>query len=126
MDLAPERVQILAVWIDMLDTDDRRAAEAAASIFEPFPSVVQFHDPKAVVGAAVASAIGSPGRTAWDMYLFYPPGVRFEAELPPPQDWAHQLGQTGWADPSRCYWEEDLPDALRAKMLSLLGKDIAS
>ena len=30
---------------------------------------------------------------AWDVFLIYPPGVRWEGELPPaPFYWEHQLG----------------------------------
>ena len=33
---------------------------------------------------------------AWDIYMVYPPGVRWEAELPPvPAYWMHQLGRPG-------------------------------
>lgn len=122
MAVDPTRVRILVVWIDMLTADGRPAAQAAATIFEPFPEVVQFHDPNRLAGAAVASALGAPGRIAWDMYLFYGPEARFEAEIPPPADWAHQLRRTEWAGSSRFHWGQDLPGALRAKMEALLGE----
>jgi len=32
-----------------------------------------------------------PGSLAWDVYLIYPPGVKWEKEPPKPVYWQHQL-----------------------------------
>lgn len=38
-------------------------------------------------------AISEP---AWDIYMVYPPGIRWEDDLPPvPAYWMHQLGRPG-------------------------------
>lgn len=120
MGLTPSQVSVLAVWIDMLRTDGRPAAERAAAIFESHPEVPQFHDPNQLAGAAVASALGAPGRVAWDMYLFFEASDHFVEDLPRPRDWAHQLARTEWADPGRFHWGDDLRTALRSKMAALL------
>lgn len=122
MGLGPMQVSFIAVWINMLSSDNRRAAEDAASIFDPHPHVAQFHDPNRLVGDAVAASIGAPGHTAWDMYLFYDPGAKWKEDAPQPVDWAHQLGQAEWADHEKFEWGESLPRALRTKMRSALRK----
>jgi hypothetical protein len=121
MGLGPDQVAFLGVWIDMLTPDNWPAAEAAASIFEPYAHVAQFHDPGRLIGSAVAASIGAPGRIAWDMYLFYGAGAKWDGEAPRPLDWAHQLGQDDWADPGRYHWREALPPALRSMATAVLG-----
>lgn len=120
LELTARQVRIIAIWIDILRMDGRPASERAATIFESYPGVAQFHDPDRLAGAAVASAIGAPGRVAWDMYLFFDASASFGEELPRPHDWAHQLSQDEWADPSRFHWAEDLQTALCSKMAALL------
>jgi len=48
---------------------------------------------------AFKAALGLQG-PAWDLYLLYPPGARWDGELPPaPVFWMHQLSDPG-ADPA--------------------------
>lgn len=120
--LGPEQIILIAIWIDMLPSDGWEAAQNAASIFEPFPFVAQFHDPHRAVGKAVAASIGAVGQTAWDMYLFYNSDTKWKGNAPKPLDWVHQLGHDEWAHPNKFYWGEQLPKALRVKMQSMLEK----
>jgi hypothetical protein len=123
MGLGEGDLGLIVVWIDMLPADNRRAAELAASIFDPFPWVAQFHDPHRLAGKAIAASIGAPGQIAWDMYLFYKSDARWIEQPPEPDDWVHQLGDDPWAQADKFYWDEKLPPALRTRMLRLLAQD---
>lgn len=46
--------------------------------------VPQFWDAEHLLGKEVAHAVGADGWTAWDVYLLYPPGVRWDDHLPAP------------------------------------------
>ena len=72
----------------MLDNDERAAAVAASDAFRDVP---QFWDGAQALGKEVGRSVGSPEWTAWDIYLFYPPGARWDDHLPPP---AAALAQT--------------------------------
>ncbi len=89
-------VDVSVVWIDVLPTDDAAAARRSASVFEG-TLVAQYHDPNQLLGNAIAEGlIARP--PAWDVYLFYPPGARWEEAPPKPVDWRHQLsGETAQA-----------------------------
>jgi hypothetical protein len=42
----------------------------------------------------LGSGANDPARSAWDVYLFYEPGVRWVDQTPPiPTEWAHQLDE---------------------------------
>jgi hypothetical protein len=87
------------VWVHMVPSDSRFTAGLAARRMVG-PSVRQFHDPGNLVGRALAEGLGAPGKVAWDIYLFYAPGMQWGAGPPTPQRWAHQLSDS-WADPAR-------------------------
>src|SRR5215217_2355070 len=52
----------------------------------------QFYDGPRRVAQAVAGSIGWRNRRAWDIYLFYRPGRRWEGGPPAPAAWWHQNG----------------------------------
>src|SRR3972149_2989825 len=56
-----------------------------------------FYDPEKIAGKAIAAAVGGAGRVAWDVYLVYPPGARWDHDPPVPAEWRHQLGDSSWA-----------------------------
>ncbi len=64
----------------MLPGDDRAAADAASAAFD----APQFWDGDRKLGAAVARSLGVDDWIAWDIYLFYPPGARWDDHLPAP------------------------------------------
>lgn len=104
---------MIVVWIDMLPSDNRGAAQSAAEIFASCPQVVQFHDPKRFVGKAIATSLGSADKIAWDIYLIYTPGATWVDAPPQPLDWVHQLGQGEWAGEDKYHHGEALYPALR-------------
>jgi hypothetical protein len=72
------------VWIPMLDSDERGAAGEASALFG-HAGLPQFWDGEQLLGVEVARSVGAPKWVAWDVYLFYRPGVEWtEAGLPPP------------------------------------------
>jgi hypothetical protein len=76
----------------MLDADELPAAAQATERFRDL-SVPQFWDGKKRLGKEVGRSIGAPGWTAWDVYLFYPPGVEWtDVGLPPPEAALVQAG----------------------------------
>jgi hypothetical protein len=83
------------------------------------PCVRHFHDPDRQVGEAIAQRLGAPGKVAWDIYLFYPRGSEWDDRLPPPITWAHQLGTSSWADPTRYHRGDDLIAELYKAMSQL-------
>jgi len=104
-------VVVSVVWLPMLPGDGEGAARAATA-FIPDARACHYFDPDREAGRALASRMGGHGQIAWDIYLFFPPGVTWEDKAPLPIDWVHQLGDTAWADPVRCHRGEDLVVAL--------------
>jgi hypothetical protein len=78
-------------FIDMMATDDLHSAvEAAGRIRDPRLTV--FHDPKHVLGRAMARCLGWKSHVAWDTYFIYHPGKPWtDEDMPPPAAWFHQL-----------------------------------
>jgi len=111
-------VEIMLVWIDMLAEDNVATASTASKIFQ-YDRVIQFHDPNRLAGKAIAESLGANHSIAWDMYLFYKAGSKWEEKPPVPLGWAHQLDDL-WADPSHFAWGDDLPIRLRDIMNSLI------
>ena len=104
-------VVVSIVWIPMLPGDCENAARAATALI-PDARARHYFDPDRQAGCASATRMGGEGKIAWDMYLFFPADVTWEDEPPLPMDWVHQLGETAWADPARCYRGDDLVSAL--------------
>mgnify|MGYP006278235745 CR=1 FL=1 len=99
------------VFIDMLEADDRRTA-ASASRRIAGRRVSAFHDPYRRAGHSMARTIGWHFHVAWDCYLFYPPGVRWDGpHMPPAAEWLHQLRD-------REVWEAERPDATNTRWTS--------
>jgi hypothetical protein len=76
----------------MLDGDELPAAIDASAKFRDLP-VPQFWDGEQKLGKEVARSVGAPEWTAWDVYLFYPPGVEWTDQgLPAPEAALAQAG----------------------------------
>lgn len=72
------------VWIPMLDGDELPAAVTASALYRD-RAAPQFWDGSKLLGKEVARSLGVPDWTAWDIYLFYPPGATWTAAgLPRP------------------------------------------
>ena len=72
----------MVVWIPMLDGDELPAAREASARFAD-RDVSQYWDGAQLLGKHVARGLGAPDWTAWDIYLFYPPGARWGDAGPP-------------------------------------------
>jgi hypothetical protein len=114
----PAELRIAIAWIHMLPLDSGVTARRAARTVRD-PRVQHFHDPHKRAGAAVAASLAAAGKMAWDIYLFYAPGIGWEDGLPPPVAWAHQLKDSTWADPSRHHRGDDLVRQLEIAMAAL-------
>jgi hypothetical protein len=114
----PADMLVAIAWIHMLPPDCAIAARTVARMLRD-PRVRHFHDPQRRAGAAVAGSLGAAGRTAWDIYLFYPAGPGWRDGPPPPARWVHQLKSSSWADPSRCHRGEELVRQLEMAMAAL-------
>jgi hypothetical protein len=79
------------VFIDMMETDDLDSAtESAGGI--PDARVSVFHDPKHLLGIAMARRLGWKAHVAWDTYFVFVPGTLWPAaDMPQPDVWFHQL-----------------------------------
>jgi len=101
------------VWIPMLPGDSESAAQVATALI-PDARAQHFFDADCRAVRALASRLGGEDRIAWDMYLFFSPGVTWGDEPPLPMDWVHQLDDEDWADPARYRCGNDLVAALVA------------
>jgi len=69
------------VWINMLPKDSLEAALPAIKYLND-NRIRHFYDPNQRSGKAVAMSVGWDGKIAWDIYLFYPPKVKW-TNIPP-------------------------------------------
>jgi hypothetical protein len=113
-------ISIAIVWINKLAADSRKAAEVSAGTFND-PRVCQFYDPRQRSGRAVADSLGWQGRVAWDIYLFYTVGHKWDEAPPVPVDWMHQLTDP-WADSDRLRTGNGLVRELEGSMKTLMVK----
>lgn len=114
-------LDVTIVWIDMLASDNAEAARRSAKMFDD-PRVRQFHDPRAthLAGKAFAHGLIREGRgLAWDIYLFYDKGARWDEHPPKPAEWMHQLGGGQRADATRFRSGQALEAGLREAMQKL-------
>lgn len=81
------------VWSSQLGARAEHVPEAAALLQDA--RVHHLWDQGKIVGLAYAPVLGL-SEAAWDVWLLYPPGVRWEGEQPPePAWWEHQLSGRG-------------------------------
>lgn len=113
------------VWVNMLPFDNVLTARFMALSIKA-PCVRHFHDPDKQVGKIIAQSLGAQGKVAWDVYLFYPKGIKWDDSPPPPTIWAHQLGINSWADPTYYHRGGDLIEELCRAMEQLTGSGNAA
>ncbi len=98
-DLPDLRLRALVAWVPMLPADSLAAAQAAGTSLPPDDRVAYGWDDAGALGDPFAQALGLSSR-AWDVYLLYPAGARWDGALPPPPTrWMHQLSQPAGAAP---------------------------
>ena len=82
--------------------------------------IQHYYDPDQVSGKQIAISVGWEGHVAWDIYLFYMPGVEW-TDLPPnPVRWMHQVSDE-WAKNEHYHTGDDLKRELTNSFESLLG-----
>lgn len=88
----------LIVWVPMVKGD--RAIDAAALVSPDKRFAMQAWDARRAVGEELQKTL-KLNCPAWDVYLVYKPGVRWEdGDAPAPTFWMHQLGSYAGADPA--------------------------
>ena len=86
------------VWLPMLVTDDSASAARQGARFRD-PRVTETWDGEREAGTLYARRLSLEG-IAWDVYLVYGRGVRWQGSEPPmPSFWMHQLRAGTGADP---------------------------
>jgi hypothetical protein len=86
----------------MLDADELPSALTASAAFRDV-AVPQFWDGGKLLGNEVARSLGAGGWTAWDIYLFYPPGAEWtDAGIPAPEATLAQAGGVLVGSRERC------------------------
>jgi len=77
------------VWVPQKDGREVDVPAATRVIHDP--RTVHFWDARGSTMRMYQRVLSTPG-DAWDIYLLYGPGVRWDGELPPEPDfWMHQL-----------------------------------
>lgn len=90
----------IVLWVPMLADDDAIAA-AQQSGSRSDDRVQHWWDEDKEMSQLFAQTLGIQG-PAWDVYLLYPPAIRWEGDVPPaPTFWMHQLSDPA-AAPDRC------------------------
>ncbi len=90
-------LQGFIVWLPMLPGDSIEAAATQSQAFQD-RRVVQGWDDERQIGDLFAETLKLT-RTAWDVYLLYPPNDTWTEERPPPPSfWMHQLPSEWGAD----------------------------
>ncbi len=93
LDTIPEpSIRAYVAWVPILPDDNESAVlESCARITDG--RAAHFWDEKRALPELFNPVLRLPeGWPAWDVYMAYPPGVRWEQEPPAPAYWHHQLG----------------------------------
>ena len=117
-DFPVEDLEVEIVWLDILAMDGPKAVSRASGLIAPDPRVREYHDPEQRSGRAVSASLGWED-VAWDIYLFYEPGVEWNDTLPEPRFFYHQL--MSQARDGHFAIRQDLVDGL-AESLAELGR----
>jgi len=85
-------LRVYVAWVPVLPGDQSKTAQEACSLV-PDERACHFWDAEGVLQRTFSCVLNLPsGCPAWDVYLAYPPGMRWEEEPPGPPYWQHQLG----------------------------------
>jgi hypothetical protein len=99
------RLRLFVVWEPILPKDSVEALDDSSEMVKDEWRALQFWDSGAESGKRIKQLFGLKiVNPAWDVYLLYAPGVKWEREGPPPTPayWMHQLTfMPGGADERR-------------------------
>jgi hypothetical protein len=85
-------LRLYVVWVPILPADQGPAAQNACSL-APDKRASHFWDAEGTLPTTFGRVLNlASGCPAWDVYLAYPPGIRWDDEPPRPSYWQHQLG----------------------------------
>ena len=85
-------LRVYVVWVPVLPADQRTPAQEACSLASD-KRAAHFWDAEGALPRTFSDVLNLPsGCPAWDVYLTYPPGIRWEEGPPAPPYWQHQLG----------------------------------
>lgn len=103
-------------WTSMLTDDNANSAKDQAAIWYD-QRITQGWDAQHHIGELFADTLKLKGK-AWDVYLLYAPGVKWEGNDPPkPTFWMHQLKEDAGADQKLCLNQDKFSNEL-AKLLT--------
>ena len=84
------RLAVFVIWEPKHGGTERDATDAEGLV--PDPRATQWWDASGATMTLFAHALALH-QDAWDVYLVYPPGARWDGgDPPPPAFWMHQLG----------------------------------
>jgi len=82
-------VAVYVVWSSQVGGRERHVDKATQRV--PDPRARHYWDGDQMVGKAFQPILGTP-EPAWDVWMLFAPGARWEGETPPlPTWWEHQL-----------------------------------
>lgn len=110
-------LRVYAVWSSQLGAQEKHVAEAAELMSDR--RALHYWDGDRLVGRAFQAHLGLP-MPAWDVWLLFEPGIRWDGEQAPvPSWWEHQL--RGMPSERRLD-----PDRFAAKAQELLAGAVAA
>jgi hypothetical protein len=113
LDSNDDEISVSLVWTTRSPGDKYKKAEWMSRFIDD-ARVRHFYDPNQLTGRIFGPLVMlSPQQPAWDVFLFYPPGVSWSNEPPAPVRWMHQLPGTGLADPTHRFTGDNLTAQLR-------------
>jgi hypothetical protein len=91
LDKVPDpALRVYVVWLAILGPDAKKAAAGATTLISD-SRAAHFWDRDQTLGKLYAKVLGlPPDDLAWDVYLLFPEGVRWETKAPKPAYWMHQ------------------------------------
>lgn len=85
-------LRVYVAWVPILPGDEKGPDESTLALVSD-SRVAHFWDEQRALPGPFSRLLGLPeGWPAWDVYLAYPPGARWDDEPPAPSFWQHQLG----------------------------------
>ena len=84
-------VRVFIAWVPIL-ASDKNAPDGDTLSLAQDKRATHYWDEKGRLPRLFQKTLGLSPRPAWDVYLIYPPGVKWDQEPPKPVYWQHQLG----------------------------------
>lgn len=84
-------VRVFIAWVPIL-ASDRHAPDGDTLSLAQDKRTTHFWDVKGKLPVLFQKTLNLFPHPAWDVYLIYPPGAKWEQEPPKPVYWQHQLG----------------------------------